>query len=340
METECPIRYNPADHMESGMRFDKIINELRVRGSAALSKLTNISRRSGGDKADKPNPRAAGRPKPARGGVRKIPRGSLGSKIRKPRTSKFRIRSIPWRSWCSKVFNVRVLVWLLAAVIVLAGLLYIQASRLPDNYRPARLTQAEAKQATHRFARDVLEGFGNKVKLVKPFEWSIEQSTANRYLAAMDEIAFNLPNGVRRGKLNEEMARLGLADPAVALDDGRITLMIRSTTYGKVLSAEIGVELVDDNKLKFTLHATRIGKLPAPTSLLTGRIEDIASRLTGEHPDAISETLAELLSAINGDPVSPPDSWRIQGVKVSIEAITIADGELKLKVRPVAKPRK
>jgi len=47
-----------------------------------------------------------------------------------------------------------------------------------------------------------------------------------------------------------------------------------------------------------------------------------------------------LLSAIDGEPISPPDAWRIQGVKVAIEAITIANGELKLEVRPIPPTRK
>jgi hypothetical protein len=246
-----------------------------------------------------------------------------------------KLRKIPWRSWASGITTVRVLVWTLVVLMVLAGLLYIQASRIPDNYRPARLTPDEARRTTRNFARDVAQGFGNKVKLVKPFEWSTTQETINRYLAAMDEIAFTLPNGVKRGKIDEEMARLGLADPAVALEDGAITLMVRSTAYGKVLSAEISVELVEDNKLLFTLTATRIGKLPVPSSLLTDKIKTLSEQMTGKNADAISKTLAGLLAAIDGEPISPPDTWRIQGVRVGIEAITIANGELKLKVRPI-----
>jgi len=239
----------------------------------------------------------------------------------------------------SGVTIAQVLVWTLVVLMVAAGLIYIQASRIPDNYRPAKLTLAEAEQATKEFARDVAQGFGNKVKMVEPFEWSITQSTANRYLAAMDEIAFHLPNGVKRGKINEEMAKLGLADPAVALDDGKVPLMIRSTTYGKILSAEVGVELLDDKKLKCTLTATRVGKMPVPSSFLTDEIKALAAKLAGKQADDISETLAELLAAIDGEPISPPDAWRIQGVKVGIEAVTIADGKLTLKVRPIPPKR-
>jgi hypothetical protein len=234
---------------------------------------------------------------------------------------------------------VRVLVWTLVALIILTGLLYIQASRMPDNYHPARLTQEETQQAVKNFAQDIAQGFSNKVKMVKEFDWSIKQSTVNRYLASIDEIAFNLPNGVKRGYINEEMARIGLADPAVAFEDGKVTLMVRSTKYRKVLSAEISVELVDE-KLKFTLTSTRIGKLPVPSSFLTDKIKSLSGKLTGERADDISETLAELLRAINGEPISPPDTWRIQGVKVAIEAITIDNGELILSVRSIPPTRK
>ena len=350
--------------MEPGMHFGKIINNLKIRCGAGVSKIKTLPWRSWGRKLDvrripwsqwgqklkglkvskfrtsKPAGKSTGAKGRKTKGVRKpfnkMRRGSLDSKLKKPRASKIRIPRIPLRSWSSKVFNVRVLVWTLVALIVSVGLLYIQASRIPDNYRPAKLTEIEARKATHRFVRDVAQGFGNKVKLAKPFEWSIKQSTANRYLASMDEIAFSLPNGVRRGKINDEMARMGLADPAVAFQDGKITLMIRSTTFGKVMSAEVSAKLLDNGKLMFTLNATRVGKLPVPSSLLTGKIETLVAKLSGEHPDAISETLAELLAAIDGQPISPSDTWRIQGVKVNIEALTIADGELKLKVRPIS----
>ena len=183
-----------------------------------------------------------------------------------------KLGKVPGGSGISRKKIVRILVWPLVGLMVATGLLYIQASRIPDNYHPARLTPDETRNAVGNFARDVAEGFGNKVKMVKPFEWSITQSTVNRYLAAMDEIAFNLPNGVRRGQIDAEMVKLGLADPAVAFADGKVTLMVRSTAYRKVLSAEISVDLVEDNKLLFTLSATRIGKLPVPSGFLTGKI--------------------------------------------------------------------
>jgi len=286
VEIKSPIRYNPADGVESDMRFRiffKNLKNFKLPGLARISKL------------------------------RKVPVGS--------RISGKRI--------------VRILVWTLVGLMVAAGLLYIQASRIPNNYHPAKLTRDETRQAVSNFARDTAERFGNKVKMVKPFEWSITQSTVNRYLAAMDEIAFNLPNGVKRGRIDAEMKKLGLADPAVAFEDGKVTLMVRSTAYRKVLSAEISVDLVEDSKLQFTLNATRIGKLPVPSGFLTGKIKAMSRRLSGKRSDDISETLAELLSAIDGEPIKPPDTWRIQGIKVAIEAVTIAGGKLKLNVRPI-----
>jgi hypothetical protein len=244
------------------------------------------------------------------------------------------------RAKISREVLLRILVWTLVALMITAGALYIQASRVPDNYHPAKLSRQEARQAAHDFARDIAQGFGNKVKMVKEFDWAITQSTINRYLAATDEIAFSLPRGIKRGEINEEMAKLGLADPAVALEDGKLTLMVRSTAYNKILSADISVNLLDDNKLKFNLEATRIGKLPMPSGFLTGKIEALSQKLAGEKSDDISETLAELLAAIGGEPINPPEAWRIQGIRVSIKTLTIANGELKLTVRPIPPPRK
>ena len=224
--------------------------------------------------------------------------------------------------------------------MVTAGGLYIQATRVPDNYQPVRLSKEDTKKATAAFVQNFAQGFGNQVKELEPFEWTLTQQTANMYLASIDEIAFSLPSGVRRGYVNEQMAEMGLADPAIAFDNGKITLMVRSTEYNKVLSAEIEVKLVADDKLQFTLSATRIGRLPMPSSFLTDQLQTLATKLSGKQADDISKTLADLLAAINGEPISPPDTWRIQGIKVDIEAITIADGKLTLKVRPIAPPRK
>ena len=234
----------------------------------------------------------------------------------------------------------RIVVWTLVAIMVAAGLLYIQAGRIPDNYRPLRLSEKETRIATENFARHIAQGFGNKVKMVKPFEWSITQQSANSYLASIDEIAFSLPNGVKRGHINNEMDKLGLADPALAFDDGKVTLMIRSTKFNKILSAEIAVTLVEGGKLKFSLNATRIGKLRVPSSFLTDMLTTLAEKLSGKRGDDISETLAELLNAIGGEPISPPDAWRIQGVRVALDAVTVDDGALKLKVRPIPPKRK
>ena|GEM_PF-2403149 len=246
---------------------------------------------------------------------------------------------VPAGSGISGKQMIRIMVWTLFGLMVAVGLLYIQASRIPDNYHPMKLSPNEARQAVGNFARDTAEKFGNKVKMVKPFEWSIKQSTVNRYLAAMDEIAFNLPNGVKRGQIDAEMAKLGLADPAVAFEDGKVTLMIRSITYRKVLSVDISVKLVEDNRLLFALSATRVGKLPVPGGFLTGKLKAMSRKLRGQESGDIAETLAGLLAAIGGEAIDPPDTWSIQGVKVGIEAVTIAGGELKLNVRPIPPTR-
>ncbi|MCP4375844.1 MAG: hypothetical protein GY794_06680 [bacterium] len=244
------------------------------------------------------------------------------------------------RAKISREFLLRILVWTLVTLMVTAGAVYIQASRIPDNYHPAKLTREEAEKVAHKFAHDIVQKFGNNVKRAKEFDWTITQSTINGYLAATDEIAFCLPRGMKRGQVDAEMAKLGLADPAVAMEDGKLTLMIRSTDYNKILSAEISVNLLDDGRLKFTLEATRIGKLPVPSGFLIGKIEALSQKLTGEKSDNISETLAELLAAIGGEPINPPEAWRIQGIKVSIKSLTIANGELKMTVCPILPPRK
>jgi len=241
---------------------------------------------------------------------------------------------------CIRKKVARGMVWALIVLVILAGVLYIQASRVPGNYRPVALSTQDMEAIAGQFAKHTVEGFVNKVKLTKPFEWSITQDRMNEYLASMDEIAFNLPHGAKRGKIDAEMRRLGLAGPAVAFGDGTVTLMVESTTYGKVLSADITIELTDDKKVVSALSAARIGRLSIPSGLLRDKLDALRSRLSDGGKDDVSKMLAVLLAAIDGEPISPEDTWTIQSVKVGIEDISIAQGELKLKVRPVLPTRK
>ncbi len=150
--------------------------------------------------------------------------------LKPPRLARVsKLRKIPVGSGISGKQILCILVWTLVGLMAAAGVLYIQASRVPDNYHPAKLTKEEARQAVSNFAHDTAERFGNKVKMVEPFEWSIEQSAVNRYLAAMDEIAFNLPDNVKRGQIDTEMAKLGL--------DISVSICPRLTRQGADLAA-------------------------------------------------------------------------------------------------------
>jgi len=235
---------------------------------------------------------------------------------------------------------VRILVWTLVGLVIVASVLYVQASRVPDNYEPLTLSIREMENAAGQFARHTVQGFGNKVKVIKPFEWSITQNQMNGYLASMDEIAFNLPHGSKRGTVDAAMRRLGLSGPAVALSNGMVTLMIKSTKYNKVLSADVAVKFTDDKKLVFTLAGTRIGRLAVPSGLLKDKLDDLRGRLSEGRRDGVSKMLAVLFAAVDGEPISPENTWTIQSIKVGIEGVTIADGELKLKVRPIPPKRK
>lgn len=237
----------------------------------------------------------------------------------------------------------RAVTWIVLLLVILplaaAGIIYLQASRVPEQYQPPELSQAQREQWVKDFANRLAK-FNEYAQNPEPFSWSINQDRVNNYLASMDEIVAVMP-GRKPGEVNQAMARLGLAEPAVVLDDGAITVMIRSTEYNKVLSAKLDLQPVGDGQLKVSLAKTRIGRLPLPPDIAKDKLHGLKTALAGrlqpgqdeeklEGPAHIAALLATILQAIDGPPISLKGTW--DGRVIKIRKITIDDGRLTLEI--------
>jgi len=238
-------------------------------------------------------------------------------------------------------------------VLVVGVTLYMYASRIPENYLPAQLRQDEKKQVAHDFVNHLL-AFGNDAQHNRPYTWSVTAEQLNAYLASMDEIATNLPGG-EPGKVYEMMDSIGLAEPAVAMNDGVLIIMARLREYNKVLSADVSLTVTSKEKLRIRLEALRVGRLIIPDSYVGRWMEELkrtlsagwskssnagakrpkAATFTGLSSDDIASVLGVAVSAINEEPISPELTWPVNKKRVRIEAIDIDDGRATLHVVPV-----
>jgi len=238
----------------------------------------------------------------------------------------------------------RQLVLIGAAAAGAAGL-YLLASWVPARYRPLRLNRQEREQAASGFYKRIFK-FMSDGEDVKPFTWSVSEEWLNRCLASMDEIAFR--KGGKRGQVDRMMAKAGLAEPMVALADGAVTVLARSTRYDKIISAKLAFELAADGKLRVRLAGARIGRAPVPAWMIRERIErlqrTVGRRLLETAGDdepssaGVARVLGRVIAAIDGEPIDAELTWRLHSRKrVRIERIDLSDGALTLHVVPVGR---
>ena len=235
------------------------------------------------------------------------------------------------------------------AILGTALVAYIQASRVPRFYAPAVLNAQQRDQAAKDFLNNkILHEFGNAAQANQPFDWVITEDELNRYLASMDEIAASAP-AVQPGEVMRQMVRAGLAEPSVALRDGKLTLMVRSSEYQKIVSVDLAFQLTRDGLLEISLRQVRAGRLPLPDSVVRERVGEVKDALTeGNDPSEpgdlggissreVGQALQSILAAIDARPVTPELTWRLNNKRVRIAAIDIADGTLRLRFVPVAR---
>jgi hypothetical protein len=234
---------------------------------------------------------------------------------------------------------------LLAGVATAGAVLYYRASRVPANYAPAVLSEAQREQAAQDFYNRIVD-FGNAAQYERPFTWSLDEQRVNWYLASMDEIAAQTPNG-QPGRVNKAIAQAGFDRPAVRMADGVLTLMVRSSEYDKVLSVDLSPASQADGKLAVKLLAVRVGELTVPDSLVRGQLDQLRKLLDqpadrggkggssdGVGSDDLGRLLAAILGTIDSEPIEPEITWPVNHKRVRIGQVDIRQGKLTLHVSP------
>lgn len=236
----------------------------------------------------------------------------------------------------------RWLLIILAGLLILLGGLYIQADRVPGDYKPVvDLPQEQKERISKDFVQHVILDFRNQTQRIEPFTWRITQDQMNRYLACADEIAF-LRAGKQRGEVDRAMASAGVAAPMIVLTDTGMKMMIQSTRFDKVLTAELLVGLTEDQKLRVEVVATRLGKLSVPKSVFIDQLDQFRQRVSPrgrESSRGMEGVVAILVAAIDNESITPENTWKINGIGVGLDDVEIGSQELVLHVRPVPPTR-
>jgi hypothetical protein len=249
---------------------------------------------------------------------------------------------------------VRLLLLVLLCALGVATYVYFQTSLAPEGYQPLQLTPDVTQTAANAFInRKIFDEFGNKTQLDQPFDWTLTQQQANEALASMDEIAFQL--GGKRGDVERQMNKQGIAGPAVQFKDDRMVLMINSRTYGKVLSLEISFATQPDGRLAVRLEDVRVGRQSVPRWLVDPELAVLESSLAPTPRSATQEAAHEgsgvgmvrasdvgkllktIFGAINGQPIRPLLKWPVNHKKVTVQSVELTDGQMTLHLKPIAR---
>ena len=243
---------------------------------------------------------------------------------------------------------------LLAVVIAAAGVLYLLACKVPGNYHPEHPDLPGRRVAAAGFYKRILQ-FYNLAQQNDPYQWEVSQKELNEYLGSMDQIADKW--GEDPTVPYEQMNRAGVTDPAVALDDGVLTIMFRATDYDKVISLDVSFELKPGRKLLVRLDQVRVGVLPIPSSFVKAHIaelkESLAKRTAKADPppadarrspggvsyDEVAAVVSTVARAIDAEPISTEIKWTGRKKRVRVDGIYIDDGLLVLDVVPIGRKR-
>jgi hypothetical protein len=231
----------------------------------------------------------------------------------------------------------------LFALMLATSIVFLLASSVPSNYRTFQLTQKERKD----YALDFVNQHGlpvvEKIRVEEPFTHVISEEKMNLYLASLDEIAFLKP--ARRGEVQKSgevfhaLDKAGLAGPVVAMDDGILTLMVRTKKYNKVVSIDLGFEFYDDGQMAVTLEQVRIGRMPVPESFIADGLERFQSavelpRTEETSPQDLDAIIAGVLAVVNEGPFSSTLRFSRKRIR-RIDDITVDDGSLKIRIVPL-----
>lgn len=237
------------------------------------------------------------------------------------------------------------------ALVLLAAMVLGLLNRDPADYRPRRLDEAGQDVAMRAFFSQI-QDFGNDAGAGKPFQWKLTDEQANSYLAGMDAVAAITDRPVRP---LEVMRRHGFDDPAVAMHEGYLTLMVHAIAQDKVISIDLRPEYNDQGQVTMHVAGVRVGVVPVPEAAVReGRdklVEQLVTRLSRTDPGGdvkigsvslgkMAQVLAGVMDMLNGKYVRPELVWPLGKHHVLVEKIELHEGSLALHVIAAPKPPK
>lgn len=239
------------------------------------------------------------------------------------------------------------------ALLGAASILYLFAAGVPEHYQPASLPPEQREQAATQFLRRI-QDFGNLTQRNVPFDWTLTQDELNDALASLDEIAGRTLEEGKTAEIYRMMEKVGIDQPAIALRDGVLTLMIRSREFNKVVSADLAFSFTPDKQMQVHLKGARVGYLPMPESMVRkwmGKLQagvsrkvDAANRsassptLLGEMKyDDLAGIMSQVISAIDSKPLPTERTWPVNKKAFRIDGLKITPGKLTLHVQPVGR---
>lgn len=252
------------------------------------------------------------------------------------------------------------------ALVMLAALgVFLLASWKPSGYEPIRLSDSQKHKMASDFAMLVIDRFRAAAQDAahekRPFSFSFTQDQLNGYLASIDHIAAMRPP-VKHGEVYKVMDQVGLAEPVVHLQEGVLTLMVRTRDYEKVLSAGLTFTFTEDAGLKIDLAGAHIGRAPIPRALIRNRLQPVKAILrkqmekmqpAGTRPTKprgvvlvgfstrdIARVIRGAITAIDEEPIPAEDLVSKVGAKVRVTGIDIEDGKITLHFVPVVRKEK
>ena len=257
----------------------------------------------------------------------------------------------------------------LAMVILAAAVIFILINRIPSYYRPQHLSPAEQKllaagsvvrKNSQREIRGLVRMVGDFSNAGagsgKPFKWSITEEEANLCLASIDAIASDTGNDGKAAYPMSELERAGFVAPAVAMRDGVLTLMVRSTEHEKILGADLAFVVDEQGDMQMEIRTMRMGSMPLPQMLIEERFQSLRNKLEdmlasgaaqaeGHIHGLARKDFARFMRAVvgmlDGEAVSPIIPWKLGADHLlRISQVEITPGRLTLHVEPAETPAK
>lgn len=228
----------------------------------------------------------------------------------------------------------------LFAVMLLAAIGLLLASSPPAAYQPFQLTQQAQSQTADAFMERCI-AFADGIRQPnKPYSFTIEEDEMNQYLASLDQIAFLTYSSEdvsrRPSELVEAMDRVGIVDPVVDMQDGLLSILVRTKNGNKIVSIDVSFEFADDEQMFIRLDGVRIGKLPISRTFVEGSLErlqesvgHVEGQMEASSIQNMDMVLGEVIRSIGGGavstrlPFSESRPKRIRDIEITDRALTI-----------------